>query len=499
MIYRKTWFDYVLWVIYAGICIILLGYVGYSMYSFYVGEPLASLGVFVLVALLLCLYPGSRALGRLIRKKYHFSNHFLSMTETLVVSVSFVFGTILRLKEGIIWASIFDGKDSVLHAGEYYDLAMVRSGGGGFTFPHGISDLYVNCLRVVLSFLGNSAAAAALFQVFLQIAAMVFAYLAVRKAAGRFASCIVLLVLAFSNSCIHYVGVINPKCLLTALFLAGLYLVVSFVKASLAGRLIYGGLPGAFLLGIVLGFLCYLEMGCVVLFLFLTGLFTGKSCEAAVGRKQQFGRLLIVIAGGIAGFFGAIAEDASASGVVFYQGLAWWADTYFSPDIDRMRLLEVIYLEYPLFALLFLAASFVAFEFIRMGREQDFSLWFLPCIFITPSFLMDLSIGGFSIVVIFFWSVMAGLGLKNVLFGGQAELMKEKIEEINAAVPVEPVSAPAKEPVSAAVSEEKPRFLENPLPLPKKHVKREMDFDHSVSEADMHYDVEVAEGDDFDR
>lgn len=108
MIYRKTWFDYVLWVIYAGICIILLGYVGYSMYSFYVGESLASLGVFVLVALLLCLYPGSRVLGRLIRKNYHFSNHFLSMTETLVISVSFVFGTILRLKEGIIWASIFE-------------------------------------------------------------------------------------------------------------------------------------------------------------------------------------------------------------------------------------------------------------------------------------------------------------------------------------------------------------------------------------------------------
>lgn len=496
MTYRKTWFDYVLWAIYAGLCIILLYYVGSSLYSSYVGGSLASLGFFVLVALLLCLYSGVRMLGRALRKRYLFSHHFISMAEAIAVSVSFVFGTILRLKEGMVWASIFDMKDSVLHAGEYYDLAMVRSGGSGFTFPHGISDLYVNCLRVVLSFLGNSAAAAALFQVFLQIVAMIFAYLAVRKAAGRFAACSMLLVLAFSNSCIHYVGVINPQCLLTALFLAGLYLVVSFVKASLTGRLIYGGLPGAFLLGIVLGFLCYLEMGSVVLFLFLTGVFTGKSCEAAVGRTQQFGRLLIVIAGGIAGFFGAIAEDASASGVVFYQGLSWWADTYFSPDIDRMRLLEVIYLEYPLFALLFLAASFVAFEFIRMGREQDFSLWFLPCIFITPSFLMDLSIGGFSIVVIFFWSVMAGLGLKNVLFGGQAELMKEKIEEINAAAPVVPALTEAAAPAQAV--KEKPRFLENPLPLPKKHVKREMDFDYNVAEADMHYDLEVAEEDDFD-
>lgn len=29
-------------------------------------------------------------------------------------------------------------------------------------------------------------------------------------------------------------------------------------------------------------------------------------------------------------------------------------------------------------------------------------------------------------------------------------------------------------------------------------MKREMDYDYEVEEADMHYQVEVAEGDDFD-
>lgn len=494
MTYRKTWFDYVLWVVYAGLCIMLLAFVGNDLYAYYVGEQLALLGTFLPFPLLLCLYPAIRQSSQAIRKRHHFSGHFSAITEALAVSVSFVFGTILRLKEGHVVASLYELEmGAPFEPSDYYELAMVRAGGTGISFAHGISDLFVKCLRVVLSFLGNSVEAAILFQIFLQLIAMLFAYLAVRKAAGRFTACIMLLVLAFSFSFICQIDVIDLKCFLIALFLAGLYLVVSFVKASLTGRNVYGGLPGAFLLGLVLGLLCYLEAGCAVLFLFLAGLFIGKSVESE-GKKRQIGRLLIVIAGGAAGFFGAIAEDASESGVVFYRGLMWWADTYFSPDMESMRLLDVIwYSDYLLFVALFILASFVVFEFIRRGREQDFSLWFLPCILVTPVFLIDFSVSGFGGVALFFWSVMAGLGLKGAVFGGQAAPEAVSVSQPEAPAP----EVPEPEVLTQTV-QEKPRFIENPLPLPKKHVKREMDYDYHVSEADMHFDVEVAAEDDFD-
>lgn len=45
---------------------------------------------------------------------------------------------------------------------------------------------------------------------------------------------------------------------------------------------------------------------------------------------------------------------------------------------------------------------------------------------------------------------------------------------------------------------EKPRFLENPLPLPKKHEKRTMDYQHEVAEDRMEFDYEIDEDDDFD-
>ncbi|MDE7247619.1 MAG: hypothetical protein K2N43_07000, partial [Lachnospiraceae bacterium] len=276
MIYRKTWFDYVLWAVYAGLCIILLASVGNRLYAHYVGESLAKLGSFLFFAVLFCLYPGIHLSSRAIRKKRQLSTHFFTMAEALVVSVSFVFGTILRIKEGFAMTHMY-GLDSVFEPGDYYELAMIKTGGFSMSLAHGMGDLYVRCLRVVFSFLGNSVAAAMLFQVFLQIIAMIFAYLAVRKAAGRFVSCIVLFLLSFSRSLIYKIDVIDPECLLIALFLAGLYLVLSFVKASLKGRDIFGELPGAFLLGAVLGLLCYLEGGCVILFLFLAGLLTGKT------------------------------------------------------------------------------------------------------------------------------------------------------------------------------------------------------------------------------
>lgn len=495
MTYRKTWFDYVLWAVYAGLCVMFLAYTGNHLYVFYVGASIAKLGTFVLFPVLLCLYPGIRLSGMAVRKRHNFSTHFRAMTEALVVSVSFVFGTMIRIKEGLLMAAVYD-MGSALEAGDYYNMALIRAGEESAPLAHGMSDLFVRCLRVVFSFLGNSAAAAVLFQVFLQVLSMFFAYLAVRKAAGRLVSCTVLLFLAFSASLIRKVYIIDPECLLTALFLLGLYLTLSFVKSMLAGKEIYGGIPGMFLLGAALGLLCYLEGGCAVLFLFLAGVFTGKpGIGGNRAGKQKIRNLLIVMVGACVGFFGAVAEDAAASGVIFYRGITGWAKPYLHPEMGA-RIFSVIGTEYPFFAFLFLLASFVVFSFIRGGREQIFSLWFLPCILVTPVFVIDMSVSGFGGIALFFWCVMAGLGLKSAALDGEEALVREKIEEINAAAPAVPLPA---EGILEETPEQKPRFIENPLPLPRKHVRREMGFDYSVSDSDMHYDVEVAEEDDFDK
>lgn len=498
MIYRKNWFDYLLLTVYTGICVMILAYMGNQIYVTYVGVPLAKLGMFLPFPLLLCLYPGIRLSSLAIRKKHSFSAHSLAMTEAFAVSVSFVFGTLIRMKEARIWAYIYDiGSDleDGLTAGYYYDMAVVKAGEGSEALSHGMSDLFVRCLRFVFSFLGNSVSAAMLFQVTLQMAAMLFAYLAVKKAAGRFAACTVLLLMAFSEPFIRRIDAVSPECLFLTLFLAGLYLTISFVNGSLQRKGVFSSLPGAILTGVLLGILCYLDLYCVILLLFLAGLLTGKS-DAAGRRMRLVGCLLISLASCAASFFSALYIDVLVSNLSFYRGLLRWLEPYKYPPVMpdmRVKHISVIGIDYLFFAFLFIVASFVVFSFLRGGKEQMFSIWFLPCILVTPVFLLDFSVVGAGGLALFFWYVTAALGVQSVMLDGQAELMQAKIEQINAAA--QPIPTEAESVTDDSV--QKPRFLENPLPMPKKHVKKDLDYDHPVAPEMMHFDLELTDEDDF--
>lgn len=47
-------------------------------------------------------------------------------------------------------------------------------------------------------------------------------------------------------------------------------------------------------------------------------------------------------------------------------------------------------------------------------------------------------------------------------------------------------------------AEEPIKYIENPLPLPKKHVRREMDYDYQVADNKMKFDIEISDEDEFD-
>lgn len=478
MTYRKNWFDYVLWAVYAGLCVMLLAFTGYHIYVSYVGKPLARLGAFLVFPVLICLYLACRLVGQEVHKKHSLSDHGAAMLEALVVSVSFVFGLIVRISR-VLYA---------VHqavAGEFYERALVRAGQETAPLAHGMSELYVRCLRVVFSFLGNGPASAMLFQVLLQVASMALGYCLVRRAAGRLPACVSLLFLAFSGVYLEKISVIDPECLYLALYLLGLYLTFFLIKSQLRGGSGAGRFIGAVCLGILLGGMVYLEVWSATVFLFLAGLFTGK-CQASGTRKSCMAVFFVTLLSGAAGFLGAVALDSALFGNSFVRCLSGWISLYGQIGFQG-RLFGMVRGNCLQWVILFLGAAFLVFEFIRGEREQDYTLWFLPCILVTLLLLFGYGVAGCESIAMFLWSVLAGLGLKNCLFGGQAEAVRARIEEINEA---------AREHV--ALKEEKPRFIENPLPLPKKHVKREMDYDYTVAEADMHYQVEIAEGDDFD-
>jgi len=52
--------------------------------------------------------------------------------------------------------------------------------------------------------------------------------------------------------------------------------------------------------------------------------------------------------------------------------------------------------------------------------------------------------------------------------------------------------------VEAPAKESRVRYIESPLPLPKKHVKKVLDFDRDLQEGMDEFDLDIADGDDFD-
>lgn len=117
MTYRKTRLSYVIWLLYTCLCVMLLAFVGYSVYDAYVKAAPAKLGALLVFPLLFCIYPALKKSALTLRKKHSISAHSKQMIEALCVSVAFVFGFLVRLR-------MFRYADALLSSGETL--------GGGF-------------------------------------------------------------------------------------------------------------------------------------------------------------------------------------------------------------------------------------------------------------------------------------------------------------------------------------------------------------------------------
>lgn len=510
MTYRKTWFSYVLWAVYTGLCIMLLTFMGYNLYAGYISSSMARIGGLLIFPIAIGAYWSIRAVSQIIRKKYVMHIHTANMLEFFTVAFSVVFGILFRVSSVLYSEAYFDRTHAVPAAicdivnvpyASYYDMALVRAGETIRPLTHGAGYLYVMCLSAVCSFLGNRIASAVLLQALIQMISIVLAYVAVRKTAGRLTACIVLVYLSFSGVYLDEMYELSPDCLVFMLYMLGLLLAAGYIRSYCDNRLSKPmAVCGAVLTGLVTGLLVYLDLKLIILLVFMIGLFTGrkhapaeeKSCNGAGMSVAAFAITVVSCAAGLCAMFGIMSLYR---GTDFGQDITAWISLYYQKFqagvIDNYLYIRP---EFPVMALLLAAASFLAFEFFRGGKEQNYMLWITACLFIAPTPMTRLGILPYTAFALFQWSVLAGLGLQNCMFGGQGKIVQAKIEEINAAA--EPVGDIA---VSTDTqTEAKPRFIENPLPLPKKHVKKEMDYQYPVEDKDMKYDVEVDETDDFD-
>lgn len=494
MTYRKTWFSYILWILYAGLCVMMLASLFQWFMMYYMGKvvlvSVSIVGIFLIFPLLLGIYALLRVVSRKVRTKYTIQAHTLTMLEAFVVAFCFVFGTLYRIQ-----AAVFSGLDYYFLDWDcletkYFEMAVVRAGEGIAPMTHGMGYLYVLCLSVIMSFLGNKIMSAIFLHLILQVLSLIVCYLVVRKSAGRLPACVTLVYLSFSGAYMSRIGVIDPECLYFLFYLLGMYLIVSVVRNYCRNYYVKSFAVWIFMiLGIVLGILIYLDIRSVTLLFFLVGIFTGKKEEdedlptITVGQNILVFGVVEVFC--VLAFFGSFLIDALGYGTEYMTELSAWGNYYLSEFWGSvLACMDQFMLDFPFNILLIVTASFLVFGFRRSGKEQNFMLWILLCVCTAPTPMTGYGVLPYGTIALFVWCVLAGLGLQNCIMGDSAQVVQAKIEEINAAAQVDEA--------------EKPRFIENPLPLPKKHVKREMDYEYPVAEEGMKFDIEVDEADDFD-
>lgn len=497
MTYKKTWLSYCLWAVFTGITGIMLA--NYAI-LFWKREINAVVGYDTIgfVFFVFAMAPGCFFLIRkgLLKaaKKYQVSAHTVFLWEIFITLSAFMAGLVYR-----IYLCIQYGGG--IQETEYYQMAMVKESGETVAMVHGISHLYIKCLSFALSFLGNKVMAAVWMQIFIQMLAILSAYFAVRKLAGRIPACVVTLTLSLSSVYAKQIVSITPEGFFFAFYAAGLLLIGSYLKGYCHSRFQKkAALIGALFLGLTIGALLYLDALSITLFIMAAGVVSGVHKREDFTFSVLLYGLMLLGSLVMLGFFFVL--DASLCGVGVSNIAAAWLDLYrtrFSIDYV-LFMTESSMIES--FILVLFTAFFVMAFWVRK-KTQNAAPWIVLMLVLAPTPLTKVGVLPYQVYSVFIWSVLAGIGLQQSFAAGEEEDFAEGKEQ-TVLETLQPMEQQTDTAPAAAVEETeaktgaKPRFLENPLPLPKKHEKKEMDYQYKVTEEQMKFDIDVREDDDFE-
>ncbi len=481
MIWKKSFFSYITWFLYMfmvgiGLVVSLAGLFTQLGYS-----PM--IGLFIDVAVLtgggLFLRFWQRKAQNESLIKSSFETEFLKKLEICTVGVLFFVGVILRV--------VAINKAPADHA--YYRVARIAADLDVADRVHGIDHLYVQLLHKLFYLFGNKIMAAYALQLILQMGGLLVGYFAVKKLSGYFPAIAMTAFGVLSPEFLAEVCELSPRMLYFFMYTAVLWLLGSLLKSRPERKKIWC------LTGAIIGVLIYLDItGIGLLFVLIAGVFLLKE-EDAEETQIPFAGLFAGIGGCLVGILGAMIVDSFASHTeisrVFWANIRLYIPDF--PGLNAMGFLMNANLE---LIVLLVIMSIGIFSFQCNQKTDSGCVWVLLCVFSLVGMVLGYvpEIMNSPFWLYFYMSVLAGVGVQNIMklfkfeFGG-----KRDSEDVSLPPPEEKLQKKTEgEPgkvVTVEVDGQKKevKLLDNPLPVPKKKIRKAMD-----------YDIEVSEDDDYD-
>ena len=507
MRYLRCRFNYILWALYGlAICISFTVQTSLICNMLDLGWPFYFLGTagcaFLLV---LVIYTPVHMLAE---KRAEENKVFQAaqLCECLFLIFAIAAALLLRL-----WMASSGGAELYGDKGLYISAAAAAGGPVRLTGLH-FREIFLFLLTCLFSAIGVWENNCILLQLALQTAAMVLLYPAVRMIAGKIAAIAAVTAAALLPVYVEYCLSATPEGLQLLCFSLLLLLVGGMLgKLKKSGRRSAAAGLILFLTGFAAGVFSFLDYYFLSVFLlgFLGILYLERRGVRANTRIKEAAAFLIAA---VCGFAGALCFQMFFFGGSFAQVIQIWISEHMTArEADWAGFAGREELFY------FLPLLFPAFFYVFGFFEQKGNLgiiWILPFLFL----LISEQIFGTGLenqtITLLFWSIFAGMGVHSMCC-----LEKDKNRKIKEKPPLKKIKRhhagvsqrerPAhssRQAVGIEARLEAPQGeilpgepIPNPLPGPRKHIPKEMEFAYEPKEEEMCFDIDrFEEGDDFD-
>lgn len=528
MSWKKNAFSYVIWFLYT----VMTGLVLVGLADLFCSER--GLPFYLGVAFVV-LY--AMAAGGIVVLVHRFATGYrpiaVKKQEHLLVLETLLF--LILLGVGIAFRA--EGAGSVPQSLEYYEMARVVAGHKIPQTVHGAVYFYVQALHALFGLLGNHFLAGIWFQIVLQLLAMSVLYLTMRKLAGAVAA---LTVFGF-GMCAPYM--VRNSLVLSPDMLYFFVLTVSGALIAMLGRRAFGkgmGLWAFFGMGLVASICCYIDIAGVLLLVLALSIACSRRKRAiGIGRRSAAGAICVL--GGLIGLGACAGIDALFSGKPFLRVAQAWLLLYRPEGFRLPVVFEDVNLlggalsvegAFPIVISGFVWEGLVLFALMAFGifsfwcdRQGErisagvLAVWTILLAWCYGIFTDEMP-GFFYLYLLF--AMLAGIGLGQCFrtaHAGAAEGEGREVEsgletgkesgrtegqegEVQAAADTlgggADIADAGRDIPEEGIGPREVRYLENPLPLPKKHEKRVLDYPLPPAAEEDDFDHPVADDDDFD-
>lgn len=365
--------------------------------------------------------------------------------------------------------------------------------------------VYICVLRMLFLFVGNNTEAALWLQFILQIAAAFIIYRGMCKISNRIISVATLVGLTGISFVLLPQTFVSPSWLSFFLFSIGFYCLtlvfnnVNKIKPDSRKKIIFYGL-GMFILGLYISILSYIDIYNIVLILPGISLLwssKGNTINEHPNGKNRIIQVICLIAGGIMGFFIILLIEAACYKISITQTVSNWWSAY-SVEINLNIYNNFSNSVCTLFVLLCAILFFAVPGFWKEKKKSLFDGFYFIWIGTITFYILGIGFWEYEIIYVLTVMMICSIYCVGKCFMPKEVMIKNDVDvhkELNNALQESENVGPTEEDKSVI------KFLENPLPGPKKHVPKKLDYDLQNDELNnmlMDYDIDIKDEDDFD-